>query len=94
MPAMSTLPRTPYIVAYVALLVTAVSVAVMAVQPSPRDLSKLARPGVVATKAASSALTTHQAFTDGMAAPSAALSGAVIDKAFEATPQVVAQRRK
>jgi hypothetical protein len=92
---MSTLPRTSYIVAYVALLITAVSVAVMAVQPSKRDLSKLVRPGMVATKAAASAMTANQSFTDGMpAAPTSALNGAVIDKAFESPPQVVAQRRK
>jgi hypothetical protein len=95
MRAMSTLPRTPYIVAYVALLVTAVSVAVMAVQPSKRDLSKLARPGMVTTKATTAAMTANQSLTDGMAsAPTPALSGAVVDKAFESPPQVVAQRRK
>jgi hypothetical protein len=99
MPAMSTLPRTSHIVAYVALLITAVSLATMAVRPSPRDLSKLARPGMVATKlstkAATAAMTANQSLTDGMAAaPTSALNGAVIDKAFEGAPQVVAQRRK
>ncbi len=93
--AMSTLPRTSHIVAYVALLITAVSVATMAVRPSPRDLSKLARPGMVATKAAAAAMTASQSMTDGMGpVPTAALNGAVIDKAFEGAPQVVAQRRK
>jgi hypothetical protein len=93
--AMNTLPRAPYIVAYVAFLVIAVCVAVMAVQPSKRDLSKLAGPGSEAYNTAASAIKTHPSFSDSKpAAPTSALTGSLVDPAVESPTQVVAQRRK
>jgi hypothetical protein len=92
---MSTWSRAPYLVAYMAFLTTAVSVAVMTAQPSKRDLSKLVRPGVVASEAAVSTVTANRAVTDAMPAiPTSDFNSAVIDKAFEKPPHVVAERRK